>query len=58
MVLLGGPFLMMALFVVSMVSLYELTDRVEGKSRRYLKIYLGVLFVLAPMVAIKLVLFR
>ncbi len=49
---------MMALFVVSMVSLYELTDRVEGNSRRYLKIYLGVLFVLAPMVAIKLVLFR
>tara|TARA_Y100000296_G_scaffold71883_1_gene87774 strand:+ start:3779 stop:4258 length:480 start_codon:yes stop_codon:yes gene_type:complete len=57
-VLLGGPFLMMALFVVSMVSLYELTDRVEGNSQRYLKIYLGVLFVLAPMVAIKLVLFR
>jgi hypothetical protein len=36
----------------------RLGDRVEGNSRRYLKIYLGILFVSAPMVAIKLVLFR
>jgi len=36
----------------------RLGDRIEGNSRRYLKIFLGVLFVLTPMGAIKLVLFR
>ncbi|WP_432239667.1 hypothetical protein [Herbaspirillum robiniae] len=56
--LLGGPFVVLGIFVLLMVLLYKLADQVEGNRGRYLKNYLGVLFFVAPIVAIKLMLFR